>query len=212
MAVEPAVIARYMQFFPGDLASEIAVHADLAEIPEGTQLLREGQYVKVLPIVLKGLVRVFTQVEDRELLLYYIQSSESCVMSFSAIITNNTSRINAITEEDSLLLLLPSEKMAGWVREYPGLNALFFQQYNLRYNELIDTIHQLLFNRLDQRLFGYLAEVARVKGTRTIHVKHREIAQHLGTAREVITRTMRKLEAEGKIRQTPAGIELVIGL
>jgi CRP/FNR family transcriptional regulator len=212
MAVESTVVARYLQFFPEGLISEIAEFGDLAEIPEGTQLLREGQYVKVLPIVLNGLVRVFTQVEDRELLLYYIQPSESCVMSFSSIITNHTSRISAITEEDSLILLLPSEKMADWIREFPKLNELFFQQYNARYLELLDTIHQLLFNRLDQRLFGYLAEVARVKGTRTILVKHREIAQQLGTSREVITRAMRKLEAEGKIRQTPAGIELVIGL
>lgn len=209
MPVEISIIDRYLPFLPSELKAEIALAGNSVEIGKGTTILQEGQYVKVIPIVLEGLIRVFTQVEDRELLLYYIRSSESCVMSFSAIINNDKSKIFAMTEADSSLLLLPSEKMGPWTRLYPRLNDIFFQQYNIRYNELIDTIQHLLFNRLDQRLLNYLREQSRVRSTPFVQVKHREIAQDLGTAREVITRTMRKLETDGKIRQTPEGIMIL---
>jgi CRP/FNR family transcriptional regulator, anaerobic regulatory protein len=209
MPVEISIIDRYLPFLPSELKAEIALAGNSVEIGKGTTILQEGQYVKVIPIVLEGLIRVFTQVEDRELLLYYIRPSESCVMSFSAIINNDKSKIFAMTEADSSLLLLPSEKMGPWTRLYPRLNDIFFQQYNIRYNELIDTIQHLLFNRLDQRLLNYLREQSRVRATPFVQVKHREIAQDLGTAREVITRTMRKLETDGKIRQTPEGIMIL---
>jgi CRP/FNR family transcriptional regulator, anaerobic regulatory protein len=206
MPLEPGLVDRHLPFLPQELKAEITQLGNSVEVSKGTTILQEGQYVKVIPIVLAGLVKVFTQVEDRELLLYYIRPSESCVMSFSAIINNDKSKIFAMTEADSTLLLLPSEKMAVWTRLYPRLNEIFFQQYNVRYNELIETIRHLLFNRLDQRLLNYLREQGRIRGTTVIQVKHREVAQDLGTAREVITRTMRKLETDGKIRQTPEGI------
>jgi CRP-like cAMP-binding protein len=70
---------------------------------------------------------------------------------------------------------------------------------------------QLIFNRLDQRICDYLEELSTVKNTRILDIRHRQIAQDLGTAREVITRTLKKLEKEGKIRQTERGIELIQG-
>ena len=206
MPLEPGLVDRHLPFLPQELKAEITQLGNSVEVSKGTTILQEGQYVKVIPIVLAGLVKVFTQVEDRELLLYYIRPSESCVMSFSAIINNDKSKIFAMTEANSTLLLLPSEKMAAWTRQYPRLKEIYFQQYNVRYNELIETIRHLLFNRLDQRLLNYLKEQGRIRGTTVIQVKHREVAQDLGTAREVITRTMRKLETDGKIRQTPDGI------
>jgi CRP/FNR family transcriptional regulator len=95
------------------------------------------------------------------------------------------------------------------LKTYPKLNELFYQQYDARYAELIETIHQLLFNRLDQRIYDYLLELSHMKSSKVIQVKHRQIAQDLGTAREVITRTIKKLEKENKIRQTEKGIEIL---
>ena len=74
------------------------------------------------------------------------------------------------------------------------MNSLFYQQYYIRNAELIETIHQLLFNRLDQRIYDYLLELSLVKSNKLVKVKHRHFAQDLGTSRELITRTLRKLE------------------
>ncbi|MFT6867708.1 MAG: CRP/FNR family transcriptional regulator [Cyclobacteriaceae bacterium] len=201
----PTAIAR----FNSDLTSEIMASSEIKDIPKNTQILREMQYVKVIPIVLDGLVKVFTRHEDKELLLYYIKPNESCVMSFAASLKNEPSKVYAITEEDSKILLLPSNKIPEWVKKYPDINTLFYQQYNLRYSELLETINHLLFNRLDARLYNYLKEKAILTNTNPLKISHRQIASELGTAREVITRVIKKLENEGKLIQHSSTIEIL---
>ena len=198
-----------IKFLGADLVSALEEYCEIREFPANTVLLRDGQYVKVIPLVLKGLIKVFVSFEEKELLLYYIQPGESCIMSFSASLKNEPSRIVAITEEDSEVLLLPVEKVASWVKQFPGINQLFYQQYNLRYAELLDTINHLLFGRLDTRLYNYLVEKARLRGEKVLVIRHKQMAAELGTAREVITRVMKRLEQEGKIRQTEKGIEIL---
>lgn len=208
MAVTIAEIQPYLLHFTDELLHEIAKYSDIMEIPAGTTIIREGQYVKVIPIVLKGLVKVVAGFEEKELLLYYIAPKESCVMSFSAGMINGPSRINAITEEDSSILLLPAEQLNKWVKQYPSLNDLFYSQYNLRYAEMLETINSLLFGKMDQRLYHYLLEKSKLKDNKTLSVTHKQIAAELGTAREVITRVMKRLEQEGKVKQWPGGIEI----
>ncbi|HSF89569.1 MAG TPA: Crp/Fnr family transcriptional regulator [Saprospiraceae bacterium] len=192
-----------------DLRKELETHAILKDVPQGTEILREGQYVKVIPIVLEGLIKVFSRHEEKELLLYYIKPQESCIMSFAAGMKNEASKIFAVAEEDTSALLLPTDKVAQWVRDYPEVNQLFFQQYNLRYSDLLTTIHQLLFERMDKRLLDYLSNKSLLTGRNPIKISHRQIAAELGTAREVISRIMKKLENDGKIRQEANTIEIL---
>lgn len=208
----PVSLEQINQYLPGygtEFSQAIAASAELVEVPADTELVREGQYIKVIPIVLKGVIKVFARFEEKELLLYYIEPSESCVMSFSASLKNEPSRIGAITEEDSLLLLLPADKINKWIKEFPHINQLFYQQYNQRYAELLDTINHLLFNRLDQRVYNYLLERSKLKGEKVLQIRHRQIAAELGTVREVVTRVLKRLEQEGKIAQTEEGIEIL---
>lgn len=202
-------IKKYLPEFSNELLNEIAEYGQLKEIPEGVEILKEGQYVKAIPIVLEGLVKTFTRAEEKELLLYYIGPAQSCIMSFSAGLSNAPSRIFAFTEDASLLLLLPADKLSKWVKQYPQINELFFQQYNLRYTEMLDTINSLLFDKLDQRLYNYLLEKSKLKGEKILSLRHKQIAGELGTAREVITRVIKRLEQEGKVRQLPEGIEII---
>ena len=202
-------IQPYLPPFNLELLEAIAAHSEMVEIPARTTIVREGQYIKAIPIVLKGLVKVVAGFEDKELLLYYIEPKESCVMSFSAALVNGTSRISAVTEEDSLLLLLPTEQLNKWLKQFSGLNDLFYSQYNLRYSEMLDTINSLLFGKMDLRLYHYLVEKATLKNTTIISITHRQIAAELGTAREVITRVLKRLEQEGKIKQVAGGLEIL---
>ncbi len=192
-----------------DLRAEMEAHAILQEIAQGTEILREGQYVKVIPLVLEGLIKVYSRHEDKELLLYYIKSQESCIMSFAAGMKNEPSKIFAIAEEDTRVLLLPTDKVAQWVRRFPDVNQLFFQQYNIRYTDLLATIHQLLFDRMDKRILDYLVNKSMLTGRNPIKISHRQIAGELGTAREVVSRIMKKLENDGKIKQEANMIEIL---
>ena len=201
-------LEKLINHFGQELISKILEGSVVKEFPENTELIREGQYVKVVPIVLKGLVEVFTRQEDKELLLYYIQPGESCIMSFSACLKSEKSKIFAITLEETTAILIPSDKLSKWVFEYPNINQLFYQQFDLRYTELIDTIHHLLFDKLDKRLLDYLKEKMSITGKNPIKISHKEIANDLGTAREVISRLIKKLENQNKVKQHHDSIEI----
>jgi CRP/FNR family transcriptional regulator len=192
-----------------ELVSEIISVSLNKDIPKGSIILREGQYVKVIPIVTEGLIKVFSRHEDKELLLYYIKPNESCIMSFAASLKNEPSKIFAITEEDTTALLLPVDKISGWIKQFPDFNSLFFQQYNMRYSELLDTINHILFDKMDKRLYDYLQEKYKLTNKNPLKVSHRQIANDLGTAREVISRIMKKLESEGKVKQLTGSIEIL---
>jgi CRP/FNR family transcriptional regulator len=192
-----------------DFEQELAQYAVVETFPPKTELVREGQYVKYIPLVISGLVKVYTQFEDKELLLYYIQPEQSCIMSFSSCIHDDKSKIYAITEEETTVLLMPADKVLKWIRDYPSLNLLFYRQYDLRYNEMIDTIHHMLYHKLDKRLMDYLLGKVKVTGKNPIKISHREIANDLGTAREVISRLVKKLENQGQIIQHHDSIELI---
>ncbi len=188
---------------------ELLADSKIAQFPKGTEILREEQYVKVLPIVVEGLVKVCSTFKDRELLLYYIEPSQSCVMSFSAALSNKPSRVYARTEEDSTIVLIPADKLPVWIKAYPDFNELFYRQYDLRYSELLYTIEQLLLNKMDQRLFEYLRNKSTLINHKPIKLSHGQIANELGTAREVISRTIKKLETEGRLVQGRDGIEII---
>lgn len=177
-------------------------------IPAGVEILRAGQFIQAVPIVLKGLVKVITRHEDREFLLYYIHPNESCIMSFFGVIQEESSKIVAVTESETELLLLPSEQVRLWAGQYPEFNVFFHQLNNLRYTDLLQTINALLFDNLDNRILVFLREKARLQNDPFLKIRHREIADAMGTSREVISRVTKKLEHEKKISQYSDGIEV----
>jgi CRP/FNR family transcriptional regulator len=196
-------------FYEGELIDKIVDNCVVMDFESNTEILREGQFVKMIPIVLEGLIKVYRSFEDKDLLLYYIQPGESCVMSFAASVQNDPSRVYAITEEKSKVLLIPVELSSEFVKQYPHYTDLFFRLYNQRYDDLIDTINQLLFHKLDQRIVDYLKERQKLKNQKVLKLTHRQIAIELGTAREVISRIIKKLENDNKIIQHTNGIEVL---
>ncbi|NOR27411.1 MAG: helix-turn-helix domain-containing protein [Lutibacter sp.] len=203
------LIKTELSFLGSSLLNDILASSTTMQFKKDTELLREGQFVKVIPIVLNGLIKVFSRYEDKELLLYYIKPAESCVMSFSASLKNTPSQVFAITEEDTTVLLLPVNKVDNWAKNFPNFNQLFFEQYNVRYNELLKTINHLLFDKLDVRLYTYLVEKKDITQKNPIKISHRQIANELGTAREVISRLIKKLEGENKVKQLTNKIEIL---
>ena len=193
------------------LVDEIKSFSIEKNLPEKTEILREGQYVKFVPVVLEGLIKVFARHEDKDLLLYYIKPNESCIMSFAAGLADEPSKVYAVSEEDTKALLLPVDKVPDWIKQYPDINLLFFQQYNLRYSELLSTINHLLFDKMDKRLHDYLREKVNLTNKNPLKISHRQIASELGTAREVVSRVMKKLEAEGKVKQQGNSISFYSG-
>jgi CRP/FNR family transcriptional regulator, anaerobic regulatory protein len=199
---------KVLSFLRPELLDILLKVSSVKEFPKGTVILREAQYVNVIPIVLSGLVKVYSKFDDKELLLYYIEPAQSCVMTFYAALKNTPSKVFATIEEDSKILLIPTLYLPGWLKNYPEVNELFYNQYNLRYSELLDTVGHLLLDRMDKRLYDHLKKKVDLSNNNAIKMSHSQIANELGTAREVITRVLKKLETEGKIFQKSGEIRI----
>lgn len=198
-----------LSFLNPKLLEKVIEFSTIKEFPKGTEILKEEQYVKVLPIVINGLVKVYSRFEEKELLLYYIEPAQSCVMTFYAAINNSPSKVFATTEKNSKILLIPVQYLSNWLKEFPDFNELFFNQFNLRYTELLDTIGHLLFDKMDKRLYDYLKKKSLLTNDNLIKMSHSHIANELGTAREVITRVLKKLETDEKIKHNSSGIKII---
>jgi CRP/FNR family transcriptional regulator len=198
-----------LSFLKPELVEKILKESTIMAFPKGTEILREQQYVKLLPIVISGLVKVFSSFDEKELLLYYIEPEQSCIMTFYASLKNTPSRVFAITEEDSQIILLPVHFLPLWLKEYPDFNELFYNQFNLRYLELVETIRHLLLDKMDKRLFDHLRKKTELIHQEWLKVNHVQLANELGTAREVVTRALKKLVLDGKILQVSGKIKII---
>lgn len=195
-------------FLGDEFIAEFLDSAIYMEFPAKSELIREGKFVKYIPIVLEGLVKIYTISDDKELLYYFIRPDQSCIMSFSCIFKDGISRVYAMTEEDTKVALIPAGKIRSWIIKYPEINAVFYEQYEFRYTAMIEMVNQAVFHRLDKRLKDYLNHRVNVLGTNQLKLSHREIANDLGTAREVISRLLKKFENESLIKQTAGNIEI----
>jgi len=164
-------------------------------------MIREGQFITSFPLVLKGLIRVTRNNDDgNELLLYYLKQNEVCAMSLTCCMTNLTSNVKAVAEEEAEVIMLPVEMLDNWICKYPGWKQFVMQTFQNRFRELIDTIDSIAFLNLDERLIKYFTDRNKNAGTTVINETHQDLALRLNTSREVISRLLKKLENEGKIK------------
>ncbi len=194
----------------GDKKAEQALIeiSEIKNIPEGTVILREGQYVKVVPVVLEGLIKVYLS-EDRDFLLYYIKPGQSCILSFSAGLHDEKSRVFAQTVEPSRVMLIPIFKLKQLIAQYPSILKWYIDLFYEKYNEVIDTFQGVIFHKLDERIYIYLKKQSLLKNQNPLKITHREIAADLGTAREVVSRILKKLEEEHKIKHINGQIKIL---
>lgn len=203
------LIKKQLPFLEDKLIEQILELAADVTLPPNQQILREGQYIKTIPLVINGLLKVITSHGDKEILLYYIQPSESCVMSFAFSMSDEPSKISAFTETETRALILNASDVKKWITEYPSINLLFLNQYNIRYKDLVDTIGELIYEKLDVRIYNYLKQRVAVSGNSVVDIPHRQIADEIASSREVVTRALKKLETEKKIEQTRSGIKVL---
>lgn len=192
-----------------DFLSELKTHAVLKIVEPKTEIFKIGQNVRHIPVVKSGLVKVYGMTGEKELLYYFIRPNESCIMTFSTIFTDQISKVFANCEEQTEILMLPLAQVTKWMVKYPNLNQFFFKQYELRYAAMMEMVNQAVFHRLDKRVLEYLHNRMNISGKTQLKISHKEIANDIGTAREVVSRILKKYENEGVITQHSSVIEFV---
>ncbi|TSJ42531.1 Crp/Fnr family transcriptional regulator [Fluviicola chungangensis] len=168
---------------------------------EGEIILNENAYIKAIPIVTKGSIKVMRTDEDgREILLYYIKPGESCIMSFLGGIHHDTSKVKAIAEEDSEILFIPIDKVGLLIKDYPEWLDFIFRLYHKRFEELLEVVNAVAFKKMDERLLNLLQKKGELTGSKVLSVTHEQLANELGTARVVVSRLLKHMEDQGLVK------------
>jgi len=192
------------------LREDVAQHAMIRVFDAGETIISEESFIKSIPIVIEGSIKVLrTDPDGRELLLYYIRPGESCIMSFLGALHNETSKVKALAEETTTLLLIPPDKSAEWISKYPEWADFMFKLYHRRFEELLQVVNSMAFDKLDQRLERLLRQKAELHDTKLIQTTHQQLADELGTTREVISRLLKQMENQGIVVLGRNKIELV---
>lgn len=205
------ILSFQLSFFKEEaLRNEIIEKAQLVEVQAGTSILNEGSYVKTIPILLSGLVKVVKEESGgKEMLLYYIYPLESCIVSINCGINDLKSRVKAITEDDSKALLIPSTIIGEWQRKYPSFNEFVLNLYQKRFDNVLDAYNALAFQSLDDRLLSYLKARSEALSSKEIKATHQDLADELGTARETVSRMLKKLETDRMVKLHRGWIEII---
>ncbi|MEL1248909.1 Crp/Fnr family transcriptional regulator [Flavobacterium helocola] len=200
----------YSYIFEEALLDEIAKVAVYKEFKADDYLIEIGDYIKTMPLLLTGAIKILREDENGdELLLYFLERGDTCAMTLTCCMGQSKSRIRAIAETDGAMLMIPVEKMEEWLTKYKTWRNFVFDSYNVRLNEMLEAIDTLAFMNLDERLYKYLTDKAKVIGDTEIKNTHQEIAYEMHTSRVVISRLLKALELQGKIKLHRNKIEIL---
>ena len=191
---------RYQYVFEAEVMEEIIRDAIFQKIDAGVIIMDIGDKITHMPLILEGAVKIVDEdKDDREFLLYYLESGDSCAMTMTSSLGGRISKIKAMTEAPTLAFMIPIQKMEEWIIKYKSWRHFVFDSYETRMKEMLQTIDSLAFSNMEQRLYKYLKDRAMVLQTATLDITHYHIAEDLNSSREVISRLVKKLALDKKL-------------
>ena len=194
-------LARVLPAFadaPPELWAELQEHGSGAHLPANRFLRMAGESCEYFPIVLSGEIRVFAMGEaGREVTLYDIGLGESCILTASCILNGEHFPAFAKTRTAAQLVLVPSSKVPGWFDRFAPWRTYLLKLVSRRLGHVIEVVEQVTFVSMSRRVTRHLLSLAAPRDR--VETTHGEIAAELGTAREVVSRTLKALESEGLV-------------
>lgn len=192
---------EYGFLFEDALLTEIEQTALYKVIPKGAIIIDIGQSITHMPLLLTGAIKILREdSEGDELLLYFLEKGDTCAMTFSCCLGKSKSEIRAVAESDTELLMIPVAQMEVWMGRYGSWQKFILESYHTRMMELLETVDTLAFMKMDERLLKHLQDKAKVTHDDLIHTTHQEVALDLHTSRVVVSRVLKRLEKDGRIK------------
>ncbi|MDM1063799.1 Crp/Fnr family transcriptional regulator [Empedobacter falsenii] len=196
--IKEKIEATYPYQFEDELLNEIDELGSLIEFNANDVMIDLNQFIKGMPILLSGAIKIMREdFDEGELLLYFLEKGDTCAMTMACCLGDKQSKIRAVAETDGELVMIPIVKMDEWLAKYPSWRRFIFDSYNNRMEEMLVAIDNLAFNDMNERLKKYLLDVASINKGKVVVKTHQEIAYELNTSRVVISRLLKALEKEG---------------
>ena len=200
----------YHFIFEDELIEEIGEYGIIKNLKAGEKIIEIGDYVKSMPLLLSGAIKVMREDKDGdELLLYFLERGDTCAMTLSCCLGQTKSEIRAVAERETRLIMIPIDKMEEWTSKYKSWRNFVFESYHSRLSEMLDTIDTIAFMNMDQRLMRYLQDKSKINQNDLLQITHQEIAYDLHTSRVVVSRLLKKLELEEKIKLQRNSIKVI---
>ena len=192
--------AAYGFLFEKELLEDIQQFGTLKEAAAGEIIIEIGDYVKGMPLLLKGAIKIMREDGDGdELLLYFLERGDTCAMTLNCCLGETRSEIRAVAETDTSFIMIPISKMEEWTAKYKSWRNFVFESYHTRLSEMLEAIDAIAFLNMDDRLMKYLRDKAKINRDENIYSTHQQIAYDMHTSRVVVSRLLKKLELENKI-------------
>lgn len=194
--------------FNKELLNEISLQGTLKYFSKNEIIIDIGQKLEFVPILLSGNIKVLRE-DENEILLYVLEAGDTCAMSLTCCLSSKLSKIRAIADKPSEVIMISILKMQEWLNTYEDWRNFILQSYQTRFNEMLETIDTLAFMKMDERLYKYLTDQVKLNASEIIESTHQNIAEDLNTSRVVISRLLKQLEIEGKIKLGRNKIEVL---
>jgi len=199
----------FTQFEP-DLSKKIQQVGVVRKFKTDEFLMKTGQSIRSAVLVTKGIIKVFREDDEgNEIFMYNLHPGEACAISMTCAARQIASQIMAKALIDTEVIAIPAELMDEWASKYKSWYQFVLETYRSRFEELLDTLDQIAFRNLDERLLWYLKQHQKSLKTNLFKASFTEIAHELNSSREVISRLIKKLVEKGHIKMHKNQIEII---
>lgn len=205
----------FEEFFPVwdqlTAAQQARMRGSLAErrIPKGTVIHNGSMDCTGLLLVKQGQLRAYIlSDEGREITLYRLFDRDICLFSASCILRSIQFEVTIAAEKGTDLWVIPAELYRGIMEESAPVANYTNELMASRFSEVMWLIEQIMWKSFDKRLAAFLLEESALEGAGTLKLTHETIANHLGTAREVVTRMLRYFQSEGMVKLSRGTVEI----
>ena len=179
----------------------ITQRAVLREVPAGAVLSGAGTDCVGLLVLRSGRLRAYVLSQDgREVTLYRLTAGEICLFSASCVLGTAQMDLTVEAEQDSTVWVIPPDVFRQISHESAAAAGYVNTLMARRFSEVMWLVEQVMWQSMDRRLAAFLLEESELEHTDTLRLTHEQIANHLGTAREVVTRMLRYFQSEGMVR------------
>lgn len=193
---------------PDDIRSELEAGSQIVTVPAATEIFEPGQTADNLLLLLEGTVKVQQRSDTgREVFLYRVHAGESCVLTTACMLAFEDYSAEGISETKVKAVAIPRKTFDTLVAKSPVFREFVFTAYSRRITDLFTLIDDIVFQRMDVRLASRLLELADSSGT--VHATHAVLGTELGTAREVVSRTLSEFQRRGWVEQSRGEVRLI---
>ena len=195
-----------------DIWREALASSSIVSFPAGKKLIECGDSADNFILLLEGQVKVYeTAPNGREICLYRVYAGQVCVLTLTKLLKGPASCAQAVAEEDVTLLAMPQDYFHRLMADSDGFRNYLMKSMATTVTEVMDLVSQITFQRLDLRLACMIGQRSQQQSSERLYMTHQEVANELGTTREVVSRLLKEFEKMGCIKLSRGNIEIVSG-